>query len=489
MIKPEYVACDFGAESGRLILGSLENGELRLKELHRFENPQVKAIGHYHWDILHLFRELKIGMARAAAQGHTNLTGIGVDTWGVDFGLLDEDGELIENPVCYRDPRTEGIMEEVFKLVPRNEVYNITGIQFIQFNTIYQLFSLRNTARMKSARTMLHMPDLFNYMMTGKKVSEYTVASTSQLLDVSTRTWSRELLNKLGLPEGIMPPLVQPGSIVGTLLPDIMEETGLGPVPVIAPACHDTAAAVAAVPAEGEDWAYLSSGTWSLIGVELDNPCVNDFSRKSNFTNEGGVNNKIRFLKNNMGMWLLEECRRSWKKAGMEPGYEEIIKLASEAVPFRSVIDPDHISFLKPGDMPRAISEFCRKTGQQAPDSIGSQARCIFESLALKYRFLIEGINRIRGNKIKMLHIVGGGSRNEMLNQYTADSLGIPVIAGPVEATAIGNIIMQAIATGHLENLAEGRRMVRDSFPVKNFEPRDTVPWQEAFLRCSSFFS
>ena len=489
MNKPEFVACDFGAESGRLILGSLEQGQLKLEELHRFENPQVKAIGHYHWDILHLFRELKNGLARASALGHKNLTGIGVDTWGVDFGLLDEDGQLLDNPVCYRDPRTEGIMEEVFKLVSRREIYSITGIQFIQFNTIFQLFSLRNSARIKQARTLLHMPDLFNYMMTGEKVSEYTIASTSQLLDVKAKKWSDDLLGRLGLPAEIMPPLVKPGSIVGNLLPYLREETGLGPIPVIAPACHDTAAAVAAVPAEGEDWAFISSGTWSLIGVELDEPCVNDVSLESNFTNEGGVNNKIRFLRNNMGMWILEECRRSWKKRGEEPGYAEIIALAAEAAPFRSVIDPDHISFMKPDDMPRAISEFCRNSGQPEPETMGSQARCIFESLALKYRYLIEGINRIRGKNIKILHIVGGGSRNELLNQYTADSLGIPVIAGPVEATAIGNIMMQAIATGHLANLEDGRKMVRASFPVKSFEPRNTAPWKEAFTKCSSLFS
>ena len=489
MNKPEFAACDFGAESGRVILGSLDRGKLNLEELHRFENPQVKAIGHYHWDILHLFRELKKGLARASSLGHKNLTGIGVDTWGVDFGLLDADGQLLDNPVCYRDPRTEGIMEEVFKLVPREEIYSMTGIQFIQFNTIFQLFSMKNSARMKAARTLLHMPDIFNYMMTGEKVSEYTIASTSQLLDVKARKWSSELLGRLDLPERILPPLVKPGSIVGSLLPDMMEETGLGPVPVIAPACHDTAAAVAAVPAEGQNWAFISSGTWSLIGVELDEPCVNEISMESNFTNEGGVNNKIRFLRNNMGMWILEECRRSWKKRGQEPGYEEIISLASDAKPFRSVIDPDHLSFMKPDDMPRAVAEFCRNSGQPAPDSVGEQARCIFESLALKYRYLIEGINRIRGENIERLHIVGGGSRNELLNQYTADALGIPVIAGPVEATAIGNIMMQAIATGHLADLAEGRKMVRGSFPVKSFEPRDTEPWKEAFNRHSCLFS
>ena len=462
---------------------------MRLKELHRFNNPQVKALGHYHWDILHLFRELKNGLSRAASLGHRNLSGIGVDTWGVDFGLLDDDGRLMGNPVCYRDPRTDGVMEEVFSIIPREKVYGITGIQFIQFNTIFQLYSLRNSAMLNSAGTMLHMPALFNYMMTGEKVSEYTIASTSQLLDVSARSWSTELLDLLDLPEKIMPPLLKPGSIVGKLLPEVMDETGLGSIPVIAPACHDTAAAVAAVPAEGDNWAYLSSGTWSLIGVELDEPCVNEASLRNNFTNEGGVNNKIRFLRNNMGMWLLEESRRSWEKEGIKPGYDEIIKLASEAVPFRSIVDPDDLSFMKPEDMPAAIARYCRDSGQPEPDSVGSLARCIFESLALKYRFLIDRINLIRGRNIQMLHIVGGGSRNEMLNQFTADSLGIPVTAGPVEATAAGNIIMQAIATGHLDNLAAGRKMIKDSFPVKVFEPQNTSPWQEAFGKHEKLFS
>ncbi len=489
MTIPEFAACDLGAESGRVILGTMDRGKMRMRELHRFENPQVKAIGHYHWDVLHLFRELKAGLSKAAGLGHKNLTGIGVDTWGVDFGLLDRDGQILGNPVCYRDPRTEGIMEEVFSRIPREKIYSITGIQFIQFNTIFQLYSMMNSSMLESARTMLHMPDLFNYMMTGEKVSEYTVASTSQLLDVSARSWSAGLLDGLGLPGGIMPPLIKPGSIIGRLLPDLQDETGLGPVPVIAPACHDTAAAVAAVPASGEDWAYLSSGTWSLIGVELDEPCVNEISLESNFTNEGGVNNKIRFLKNNMGMWLLEESRRSWKKDGVTPGYDEIIRMAGEARPFRSIIDPDHISFLKPVDMPAAIADFCRETGQPEPGSIGAQARCIFESLALKYRYLIEAINRIRNRNIGTLHIVGGGSRNAMLNQFTADSLGIPVAAGPVEATAIGNIMMQAIASGFLEDLADGRRMVRDSFPVRIFEPGNRAPWEDAYEKKAHLFS
>ncbi len=486
---PEFAACDFGAESGRVILGSLDKQKLQLKELHRFENPQVRAMGHYHWDILHLFRELKNGLSRAASLGHRNLSGIGVDTWGVDFGLLDDDGRLMGNPVCYRDPRTDGVMEEVFSIIPREKVYGITGIQFIQFNTIFQLYSLRNSAMLNSAGTMLHMPALFNYMMTGEKVSEYTIASTSQLLDVSARSWSTELLDLLDLPGKIMPPLLKPGSIVGKLLPEVMDETGLGSIPVIAPACHDTAAAVAAVPAEGDNWAYLSSGTWSLIGVELDEPCVNEASLRNNFTNEGGVNNKIRFLRNNMGMWLLEESRRSWEKEGIKPGYDEIIKLASEAVPFRSIVDPDDLSFMKPEDMPTAIARYCRDSGQPEPDSVGSLARCIFESLALKYRFLIDRINLIRGRNIQMLHIVGGGSRNEMLNQFTADSLGIPVTAGPVEATAAGNIIMQAIATGHLDNLAAGRKIIKDSFPVKVFAPQNSSPWQEAFGKHEKLFS
>ena len=488
MSKPEFAACDFGAESGRVILGILDRGKLRMEELHRFRNPQIRAMGHYHWDLLHLFQELKNGLSRAAARGHRELSGIGVDTWGVDFGILDREGKLLGNPVCYRDPRTEGVMEEVFDLVPADEIYRLTGIQFIQFNTLFQLFSMKDSPALEMGRTMLHMPDLFNFMMTGEKVSEYTIASTSQMLDVSARTWSVDLVERLGIPAEILPGLVRPGSIIGPLMKDMREETGLGEVPVIAPACHDTAAAVAAVPAQGDDWAYLSSGTWSLIGVELDEPCVSPESRQANYTNEGGVNNKIRFLRNNMGMWLLEESRRCWKRDGLEPGYDEIIKMAEEARPFQSVIDPDHISFMKPDNMPGAIAEFCRDTGQQPPDSPGAQARCIFESLALKYRFLIEGINRIRGRDTQMLHIVGGGSRNRMLNQFTADSLGIPVTAGPVEATAIGNIMMQAISTGILESLEEGRRMVKDSFPVETYQPGERELWEEIYQEKKGLF-
>lgn len=488
MSNPAFAACDFGAESGRVILGSLDRGKLHMEELHRFDNPQVRAIGHFHWDLLHLFQELKNGLARAASRGHKELSGIGVDTWGVDFGLLDREGKLLGNPVCYRDPRTEGIMEEVFDLVPASEIYQLTGIQFIQFNTLFQLFSIKDSPALEMGRTMLHMPDLFNYLMTGEKVSEYTIASTSQMLDVSARTWSRDLLERLGIPSSILPDLVHPGTIVGPLLKEIREETGLGEVPVIAPACHDTAAAVAAVPAQGDDWAFLSSGTWSLIGVELEEPCVSRESLDANFTNEGGVDNKIRFLRNNMGMWLLEESRRCWKKEGFEPGYDEIINMAREAGPFRSIIDPDHLSFMKPDSMTRAIADFCRDTGQQPPDSPGAQARCIFESLALKYRFLIEGINRIRGRETRMLHIVGGGSRNRMLNQFTADSLGIPVTAGPVEATAIGNIMMQAISTGLLDSLEEGRRMVRESFPVEIYQPGKTDSWEEVYQEKKGLF-
>lgn len=489
MKKPAFAACDFGAESGRVILGTLADGKLEMEELHRFTNPQVRAFGHYHWDLLHLFQELKQGLSRAASLGFRDLAGVGVDSWGVDFGLLDRNGELIGNPVCYRDPRTDGILEKAFKLMPREKIYEITGIQFIQFNTLFQLYSMRGSQALDSAQTLLHMPDLFNYMMTGEKISEYTVASTSQMLDVSARKWSSELLGSLDLPSRILPPLVAPGSIVGRLLPWVQEETGLKEVPVIAPACHDTAAAVAAVPARGTDWAYLSSGTWSLIGIELDQPCVNRASLEGNYTNEGGVDKKIRFLKNNMGMWLLEESRRSWKKKGFSPGYDEIINLAEEAEPFRSIIDPDNILFMKPNDMPRAIAGFCRRTGQPIPESAGALARCIFESLALKYRFLLEGISRIRGRKIEVLHIVGGGSRNEMLNQFTADSLGIPVTAGPVEATAIGNIMMQSIATGNLSGLEEGREMVRNSFPLKTFEPRASKEWREQYQKYQDLFS
>jgi rhamnulokinase len=490
MSGAKFIAADFGAESGRIILGTLENQYIHLEELHRFPNRQVKVFGHIYWDLFYLFDELKKGLAQAAAMGHTQLLGIGVDTWGVDFGLVGKDQHILGNPYCYRDHRTDGMMDEVFKLIPREEVYQITGIQFMQLNTIFQLFSMVQTGHpfLEICESLLFMPDLFNFLMTGEKVSEYTIASTSQLLDGKKRNWSDKIFSKLAFPKQIMPKIISPGTVLAPLLPEICHETGLSAVPVIAPASHDTASAVVSVPGQTSHWAYLSSGTWSLVGVEIEDPIIDNLSLMNNFTNEGGVNNTIRFLRNIMGMWLLERCRFCWTQQGIVLSYQEIVKLASQAEPFKCFINPDDPSFLNPPDMPVAIGDFCQKTGQYIPQGKGEIVRCIFESLAMKYRYIIERINTMIPHKIDSLNVVGGGSQNEMLNQFTANVLGIPVFAGPVEATALGNIIIQAIAKGILGNVTDGRRIIADSFPLKYYEPKDFEMWQEAYERAKGFF-
>lgn len=491
MAVAHFVACDFGAESGRLIVGSLgDESSLELKEVHRFANRQVKVLGHLHWDLLNLYSELKIGLAKAADAVDGELSGIGVDTWGVDFGLIGKDGRLLENPYTYRDARTNGMLEVAFQLVPREELYRITGIQFMQLNTLYQLLSMRRSESsvLDAAHRLLFMPDLFNYLMTGEAVSEYTIASTSQLLAAREKFWSKYLFDRLDLPIELMPSLVQPGTIIGPLLAEIQEETGLGPVPVIAPACHDTASAIVAIPAKGQNWAYLSSGTWSLLGVEAEDPIVTERSLASNFTNEGGYSGRIRFLKNNMGLWLLEHCRRKWKELGEEDSYDHLLGLAEDADAFTSTIDPDHHSFLNPADMPQAIRDFCTATGQSIPDSKGQLVRTIFESLALKYRFLVDQINAMRSERIEKLHIVGGGSRNRVLNQFTSDALGLDVIAGPVEGTATGNILVQAIASGLLENLEAARELVGKSFELEHYQPKESDIWEDRYNSVKDLF-
>lgn len=490
MLSPKFIAADFGAESGRLILGTFKNNRISLQEIHRFPNRQVKVFGHIYWDLLYLFDELKKGLRFAANQGHGELAGIGVDTWGVDFGLIGRKDHLLGNPYAYRDSRTRGMMEKAFKLIPRDEIYRITGIQFMQLNSLFQLLSMVETSHpfLDQAERLLFMPDLFNFLMTGRKVSEYSIASTSQLLNARTRQWSAEVFSQLNLPLDIMPEILPPGSVIGKLLPDICEETGLAPTEVITPAGHDTASAVAAVPAVDTDWAYLSSGTWSLLGVELKEPIITGQSLKNNFTNEGGVDNTIRFLRNNMGMWLLERCRKQWQQEKTDVSYDHLLILAAQASPFHCFIDPDDPGFLHPANMPQAIRQFCKNNQQPVPQSQGEIVRCIFESLALKYRFIVEKINSMRSQKIQKLHIVGGGSRNEMLNQFTANALGIPVYAGPVEATALGNILIQAISRGVVADLAEGRELVSASFPVKEFRPKGTAAWDEIYQKTRGYF-
>jgi len=491
MALPKFIACDFGAESGRLILGTIEQNKISLEEIHRFPNRQVKVFGHIYWDLLYLFDELKKGLSQAVSRGHKRLSGIGVDTWGVDFGLIGRDKQILGNPYAYRDSRTDGMMEVAFQQMSKDEIYQVTGIQFMQLNTLYQLLSMVKNQHplFDIAQKLLFMPDLFNFLMTGEVVSEYTIASTSQMLDAVRRDWSDEIFEKLGLPRKIMANIIPPGTVIGKLLPEIVEDTGLEEVDIIAPAGHDTANAVAAVPGWGENWAYLSSGTWSLLGIEVDKPIITNDSLRNNFTNEGGVNNKIRFLRNNMGMWLLERCRFIWRKEGTELSYSELIDLAKDAAAFKCIIDPDDPSFLNPPNMLEAIANFCQRTGQSIPTSRGEFVRCILESLALKYRYIVDKINSMRQPPIQRLHIVGGGSKNELLNQFSANALGIPVVAGPVEATAIGNILMQAIAKNVLNNIEEGRELVSRSFPMKHYEPQNRDAWEEAYQQSKKLFN
>jgi rhamnulokinase len=486
-----FLAFDLGAESGRAIVATLDGGKLSLAEKHRFANPNGKMLGRFQWNLLAQWEELKTGLRKASENLSGELAGIGVDTWGVDFGLIGPSGDILGNPTMYRDSCTDGVMDRVFAKVSREKLFDATGIQFMQFNTLFQLAAMRerNSRLLDSAQTMLFMPDLFNYLLCGERRSELSIASTSQMYDPRKRRWAREILDELQIPTRILPQTVGSGTVLGNLLAEVAAECGAKPAPVIAPGCHDTASAVAAVPAEGgEDWCYISSGTWSLMGVELKEPIVSDKALQYNYTNELGVGERttgprVRFLKNIMGLWLVQECRRYWQKQGHEHSYAELTALAGQAAAFGAVIDPDHPPFLSPGLMVEKIDQFCAKTGQRAPGSPGEYVRACLESLALTYRRTIEGLEDILGRKIKTIHIVGGGTQNELLNQMTADACARTVMAGPVEATAIGNVLVQAMAVGRVKSLAEARGIVRENFGVKRFEPRDSAKWDGAYQR------
>jgi rhamnulokinase len=471
-----YLAFDLGAESGRAILGTLDGDRLAVEELHRFPNTPVRDGDALFWDTDGLWREIRCGIAAAAGRGITP-DGIGIDTWGVDYGLLDEHGKLIEPPRHYRDPRTNGVMEKLFQVVPRAEVFGYTGIQFMQLNTLYQLYAMRlaKAPALSAARRFLNMPDLFNYWLTGEARSETTIASTTQFFDPVTMTWSTELMKRLDLPAEMLGPLITPGTALGKTK-EPPETT------VYASAGHDTAAAVAAVPAEGgRNWCYISSGTWSLMGVETDSPVINERSLALNFTNEVGVGGSIRLLKNIAGLWLLQECRRAWSLEGREFTYEQLARMAAEARPFPAAINPD--AFLEPGEMPRKIAEHCRGTGQQPPETPGEYARAILESLALRYRQVLESLETLSGRAIDVIHIVGGGSRNSVLNRFVADCTGRPVVAGPSEATAIGNILVQAMGAREVAGLAELRAVVRNSFAPVEVTPNRNEEWERAYER------
>jgi len=487
----EFLAFDLGASSGRGIIGKVDQGKISLKEIHRFDNTQIHLLGHYHWDILRLFDEMKQALTIAVKDGHKNISSLGIDTWGVDFGLVGRGNVLLGNPYTYRDPRTDSIMDKAFKIASAKDIYQLTGIQFLQFNTIFQLFSMvqEYNPLLDITEKLLFIPDLLNFLFTGEKVSEYSIASTSQLLNPVKKQWEPELFARLSLPIDIMADIVEPGTLVGKLTPDIAKEIGSSQLDVIAPACHDTASAIAAVPADGKGWAYLSSGTWSLMGIESDKPIITPASRENNFTNEGGVNNKIRFLRNIMGLWLLHCCRKSWLNAGESAEYEELLKSAATSKPFKTIIEPDDPIFLNPADMLEAIAEYCRKNSQPIPATKGEYVRTILESMALKYCFVIDKINSMIDEPVNTLHIVGGGAQNEMLNQFAANATGLPVVAGPVEATAIGNILIQAIAKKELGSVAEGRQMIKNSFQLKYYEPTEQNTWNEVYDKYKKLFS
>lgn len=491
MAVRNYLAFDLGAESGRAVLGSLEAGRLSLAEKHRFLNPTGRINGHLHWDLMAQWEELKTGLRKAAVEQHGDhktpvaLHGIGVDTWGVDFGLLSKSGEILGNPFNYRDSRTDGMFDRAFARVPRQQVFEATGIQFMEINSLYQLLAMKvaGSSLLGCADTLLFIPDLFNYLFTGQRKVEFSIASTSQMYDPRKKQWATEMMTKLGLPTHILPEIVPSGTIIGPLRADVAKECGVGEIPVIAPATHDTASAVAAVPAEGTDWCYISSGTWSLMGVELPEPIINEKSLRYNYTNEGGVGGTIRFLKNIMGLWLVQECRRHWQREGHDHSYGELTQMATRSKPLAAIIDPDHKPFLSPGEMPLKIEAFCKSTGQRPPNSRGEFVRACLDSLALTYRKTLEGLEDVLGRRVSAIHIVGGGCQNELLNQMTADACNRPVLAGPTEATAIGNILVQAMATGDVGTLAEARGIVRESFEVKRYEPQQAKLWEQAYIK------
>lgn len=484
----KFAAVDLGAESGRVLVGSFDGERVELAEAHRFPNVSVRAGDTLYWDVLRLWHDIQDGLGKAVAAHGTELSGIGVDTWGVDFGLLDANDALLGNPVHYRDKRNEGMMEKAFATMPRRELFGSTGLQFLPFNTLFQLLALKtqNSPQLGMAHSLLMMPDLLHFWLTGQKSSEYTIASTSQMLDAKSRSWDADLLNRFGLPSHILPQITAPGTTLGRVLSSVAERTGLSPAtPVIAPGSHDTASAVVAVPAQGHNWAYLSSGTWSLMGIELAEPLINERVAELNFTNEGGVGHTIRFLKNIAGLWLVQECRRSWLRAGQEYSYAELTQHASEAAPLQAFIEPDDPAFAAPSDMPTAIRDFCQRTGQQPPEGVGATIRCCVESLALKYRWTFERLEELRGAPLDALHIVGGGTQNKLLSQLTADCLQRPVITGPVEATAVGNILTQAMGVGALKGLDDIRAVVRRSFSPETFEPDAgaATAWNDAYAK------
>ena len=479
-MKKNYIAIDLGAESGRVMLGRVSDDTLSLEEIHRFSNGPIDINGSLRWDFLKTLSEIKAGIKKAVTSAAGEIACIAVDSWGVDFGLLDENGRLLENPYHYRDSRTDGMMEKAFDVVGKRAIYEQTGIQFMQLNTIYQLLAMRQSegSLLQKAGTLLFIADLYACHLCGNPYAEYSLASTSQLMDMKTGQWAKGIFDKLQLPLDILPPVVQAGTIMGTLTEAVAAELGCSRIPFAAVGSHDTASAVAAVPATPQSqWAYLSCGTWSLLGVEITEPIVNDQTFKYEFTNEGGVNGTIRLLKNIMGLWLVQESRRHWQTEGQEFSYAELTQLARKAKPFAAYIDPSYPAFLSPGQMPVKINEYLVQSGQKKIEDKGTMIRSILESLALNYAWVLERIEVVTGKTMDCLHMVGGGIQNELLCQFTAGATGKRVLAGPIEATASGNILMQAKAAGQIAGMDRIRQIVRNSFDLKEYLPGDTSVW------------
>jgi rhamnulokinase len=481
-----FIAVDLGAESGRVMLGLYDDRGFRVQEVYRFANGPVRVFDSLYWDPLRLFAEIKTGLYRIAREYGRDWAAIGLDTWGVDFALLDNRGELIGNPHSYRDPRTVGVMERVLEMVPAWQVYEQSGgVQFLSINTLYQLRAMveQESSQLRAASTFLMMPDLLNYWLSGRKAVEYTNATTTQCFDSRRRRWALGLLERLGIPTHLFPGVVLPGTELGPLRPEVATEVGMNEMPVIAVATHDTASAAVAVPASGDNYAWLSSGTWSLLGAVAAEAIVTPEAMQYNISNYGGVGGIVLPWKNIMGLWLVQECRRSWAREGRTYSYDELTAMAASARPFVALIDPDHPSFLAPADMPAAMVAYCQATGQTPPATPGEFVRVALEGLALKYRLVLEQLEALLHRSLSVLHIVGGGSQNRLLCQFTAAACRRPVLAGPVEATAIGNLAVQAVARGHLASLDEARRVIRESFPATVYEPTASDPWDEAYDR------
>ncbi len=485
-----YLAVDLGASSGRVVAGLLRSDRLTLQEVHRFENGPVVANGRMYWDLLAQWTQIQQGLQAAAAQFGDQIVSVGVDTWGVDFGLLGRGGELLGNPYHYRDRRTVGMFDKAFRIVPRDQIFAETGLQFMELNSLYQLLAMKlaDSPLLDIAERLLMVPDLFHWLLTGVAANEFTDVSTTQLYNPVTRDWSWKLIEQFGFPNQIFGPIVPPGTNLGPVQADVAESTGLRGVQVVLPGSHDTASAVMAVPASSvagaaPDWCYISSGTWSLMGVESPQPVVTDKCRQLNFTNEGGVGDTIRLLKNIAGLWLLQECRRNWNQSGNAYGWSDLVHAAQHAAPLVSLIDPDDPSLVAPKDMPAQIQAQCRANGQPVPETPGAMVRCILESLALRYRMVLGWLRELTGSRIETIHIVGGGTQNQLLSQMAADACNCRVIAGPVEATAIGNVMVQATTAGDVAGIAEARELIRRSFEVVEYTPQSPAAWDDAYGR------